>query len=290
MAAAVMTPLTPDEEMRKTARDGRPMADVAASFIAPNSRLTAFERLELYNRQYWLRILGSLAEDFMGLRALLGGRQIPRAVGCVSLRTSQPFLHSAQSRLQPGGLVDRASPVDGPPSARSPWTLPGSSGRSLRLLTTRNTRRSPSNRLPLSTHPRGWRCSPMCSCWHSITPLMMWPSPCTPVRRDKRARLVSRTTTIRQPRCSCPESGADPHGLLHTALTLMSTTAGCKKRSIGPWSRFANGSPLADALDSGFAESTIAESRRPHHVQKWFATWAELGWLCAPDLEQLVEN
>ena len=51
-----------------------------------------------------------------------------------------------------------------------------------------------------------------------------------------------------------------------------------------------DGSPLADALDSGFAESTIGESRRPHHVQKWFATWAELGWLCAPDLEQLIEN
>ena len=72
MAAAVMQPLTKDENMRATASDGRPMTEVASSFIAPNSRLTAFERLEIYNRQYWYRILGALAEDFPALRALIG--------------------------------------------------------------------------------------------------------------------------------------------------------------------------------------------------------------------------
>ena len=47
---------------------------MAASFIAPNSRLNAFERLEIYNRQYWFRVLGALAEDFPALRAVVGGR------------------------------------------------------------------------------------------------------------------------------------------------------------------------------------------------------------------------
>ena len=61
--------------MQATAADGRPMTAVAESFIAPNSRLTAFERLEIYNRQYWFRVLGSLAEDFPGLRAVVGGRR-----------------------------------------------------------------------------------------------------------------------------------------------------------------------------------------------------------------------
>ncbi len=51
MAAAVMMPLTADDAMRAEAVDGRAMTDVAASFIAPNSRLNAFERLEIYNRQ-----------------------------------------------------------------------------------------------------------------------------------------------------------------------------------------------------------------------------------------------
>ena len=75
MAAAVMQPLTKDDNMRATAPDGRAMTEVAASFIAPNSRLTAFERLEIYNRQYWYRVLGALAEDFPALRALIGERR-----------------------------------------------------------------------------------------------------------------------------------------------------------------------------------------------------------------------
>jgi hypothetical protein len=74
MAAAVMQPLTPDDDMQSNAADGRAMADVAASFIAPNSRLNAFERLEIYNRQYWYRVLSGLAEDFVALRAALGSR------------------------------------------------------------------------------------------------------------------------------------------------------------------------------------------------------------------------
>src|SRR5580692_10735380 len=74
MANAVMQPLTLDEDMRATAPDGRAMSDVAASFIAPNSQLTPFERLEIYNRQYWFRILGALAEDFPALRAVVGAR------------------------------------------------------------------------------------------------------------------------------------------------------------------------------------------------------------------------
>jgi hypothetical protein len=51
------------------------MSTYAARFIKPNDRLTSFERLEIYNRQYWFRVLGSLTEDFPGLRAVLGGRR-----------------------------------------------------------------------------------------------------------------------------------------------------------------------------------------------------------------------
>jgi hypothetical protein len=51
-----------------------------------------------------------------------------------------------------------------------------------------------------------------------------------------------------------------------------------------------DGKPLAAALGEGFAESRIAAARRPQRVQEWFATWAELGWICAPDLDQLIRN
>src|SRR5271163_2067075 len=74
MARAVMTPLTPSERMRPVAPNGRPMRVVAAQFIKPNDRLTSFERMEIYNRQYWFRVLSGFAEDFPGLRAVLGTR------------------------------------------------------------------------------------------------------------------------------------------------------------------------------------------------------------------------
>jgi hypothetical protein len=75
MARAVMTPLTPGERMRRLAPDGRPMRRVAAEFIKPNDRLTSFERLEIYNRQYWFRLVSGFAEDFPGVRAVLGDRR-----------------------------------------------------------------------------------------------------------------------------------------------------------------------------------------------------------------------
>lgn len=54
--------------------DGRKMSDVVGEFVKPNDRLTSFERLEIYNRQYWFRVLDSFYEDYPGLRAVLGER------------------------------------------------------------------------------------------------------------------------------------------------------------------------------------------------------------------------
>ncbi len=73
MAGVLFTPLTRGGDMRRRAADGRVMREVAESFIKPNDRLTSFERLEIYSRQYWYRVLEGLQEDFPGLRAVLGG-------------------------------------------------------------------------------------------------------------------------------------------------------------------------------------------------------------------------
>jgi hypothetical protein len=75
VAHAVMQPLTLSERMGRTAPGGGRMSAYAARYIKPNERLTSFERLEIYNRQYWFRVLGSMAEDFPGLRAILGQRR-----------------------------------------------------------------------------------------------------------------------------------------------------------------------------------------------------------------------
>jgi hypothetical protein len=72
MAAAVMHPLTRAETMPRRRRDGASNTSEADAIIRPNDRLTSFERLEIYNRQYWFRLYTSFEEDFPGLQAILG--------------------------------------------------------------------------------------------------------------------------------------------------------------------------------------------------------------------------
>jgi hypothetical protein len=57
MATALFRPLTPRWGMQKRWVDGGDMGEWAGGFIKPNDRLSAFERLEIYNRQYWFRVL-----------------------------------------------------------------------------------------------------------------------------------------------------------------------------------------------------------------------------------------
>ena len=78
MAQAVMRPLTRDDEMQRTWNDGTAAAKVAEQFIKPNDRLDSFDRLQIYNQQYWWRLLGNFAEDFRGLRAVLGESNFDR--------------------------------------------------------------------------------------------------------------------------------------------------------------------------------------------------------------------
>lgn len=74
VAACVMQPLTRDEGMRR--RSATLAAENEAdAIIRPNDRLTSFERLEIYNRQYWYRLFSALEEDFPGLKAVVGNRR-----------------------------------------------------------------------------------------------------------------------------------------------------------------------------------------------------------------------
>jgi hypothetical protein len=70
--SVIMYPLARDWNMQRRWKDNRDMRAVAAEFIKPNDRLTSFERIEIYNKQYWYRIFDSMYEDFPGLCAVLG--------------------------------------------------------------------------------------------------------------------------------------------------------------------------------------------------------------------------
>lgn len=72
VAAAILHPLTRTEAMPRRRRNGVSNQREAEELIKPNDRLTSFERLEIYNRQYWFRLYTSFEEDFPGLKAIIG--------------------------------------------------------------------------------------------------------------------------------------------------------------------------------------------------------------------------
>ncbi|MEY4484036.1 MAG: hypothetical protein RL693_1488, partial [Verrucomicrobiota bacterium] len=72
MGEVIFRSLTDEDEMNRTWEAGVETQKVVEQFITPNDRLTAFERLEIYNRQYWFRVLDVLYDDYPALRGLLG--------------------------------------------------------------------------------------------------------------------------------------------------------------------------------------------------------------------------
>lgn len=57
---------------RPIAQDAE-LSSAAAVHVAGNDRLTPAEQADIYRQQFWLRHFDSLAEDYPGLAALLGG-------------------------------------------------------------------------------------------------------------------------------------------------------------------------------------------------------------------------
>src|SRR5260370_27316862 len=69
MAQAILQPLSGTDRIAE---------NTDAGFLKPNDRLTSLERLEIYSRSYWFRVLDSLYDDFPGLRAVLGQQAFHR--------------------------------------------------------------------------------------------------------------------------------------------------------------------------------------------------------------------
>jgi hypothetical protein len=72
MMFAAVTRRMEDNGMQSTWTDGSDMARYSELFVKPNDRLTSFQRLEIYNQQYWWRITECFGEDFRGLCAVIG--------------------------------------------------------------------------------------------------------------------------------------------------------------------------------------------------------------------------
>jgi hypothetical protein len=100
-ASYIMQPLAPGFRSSKNFIDGRPNRQVAETFVKANDRLTAFERVEIYNKQYWFRLIDCMYDDYPGLATLLGRLKFNKLVAAyLTANPSRSFtLRNLGSRL-----------------------------------------------------------------------------------------------------------------------------------------------------------------------------------------------
>src|SRR5579872_1135592 len=102
MWQVVSHPLSAEERTASRLRGGRSSRKAAEAIIKPNDRLTSLERIEIYNRQYWFRLVDSFYEDFPGLRAVVGEQKFNLlALAYLKANPSRSFtLRNLCSKLQ----------------------------------------------------------------------------------------------------------------------------------------------------------------------------------------------
>jgi Putative DNA-binding domain len=295
MAAAVMAPLTPDEEMRTHAPDGRPMADVVATFIAPNSRLTPVERLEIYNRQYWYRVLDALAEDFPALRAVVGSRAFHQlSIDYLTAHPSRSFsLRNLGSKLvewlgahpHHSGRRQRLA-LD---IARIEWAF---------VEAFDNAERTPLTLDQIATLDGG---SQLGLQPHLQLLALDYAADELVLALHKQQKRGTSEAGVKHEDSPEQDQGAEPPAKL-PKLRRRSTWVAAHQLDNAVYYRrlereefltlaaIREGQPLGEALEAGFRGSSKPESRRPAMVRAWFGHWAELGWICAPELESLLDQ
>lgn len=281
MAAAVMLPLTADEQMRTQAPDGSSTSAIAESFIAPNSRLTAFERLEIYNRQYWFRVLGALAEDFAGLSAVIGARAFEKlSIAYLTAHPSRSFtLRNLGSRLpewlaaNPGfaGRRHRLA-ID---VARIEWAFVEAfdSAERTPLTLDQVATLDANSRLALQPHLR------LIALDYLADDLVLGLH-----NHEKRQTSEAGVRHEESPDAPAklPKLRRRPTWLAAHRVDLSVFYRRLQPEEFLTLASIQQGLPLAEAITAGFVDSNIPESRRAASVSEWFANWAELGWICAP--------
>ena len=270
MAEAVTAPLTARGTMVRRGEDGRSPEREAAGWVRPSRSLSPFERLEIYNQQYWLRILASLAEDFPGLRTVLGRARFQRlARAYLTECPSRSFtLRNLGSRLEPWL---RARPRwTGPPLdlaldlARLEWAhveaFDGADHPPLAAAELGAV--DEGTRLGLQPHLRLVRLA------YPVDDLLVQ------VRRragDPR-RLGRRAAALEPEEIFLAVHRRD----LVVNYQRLAPEAYRILEALGA------GAPLGSALSAGLAGCALAESRRPAFLRQVFEDCSSLGWFTRP--------
>ena len=281
MARAVMQPLTAAERSQRTAPDGGSMRAYASRFIKPNDRLTSLERLEIYNRQYWFRLLSSMAEDFPGLRSVLGERRFDALckaylVDCPStsftLRNLGSKLESWLRKHPKWAAEKQTLALD---IVRLEWAdieafdgkaepaldaedLSGAAGENLRL--------------KLQSYVQ------LLSFRYPVDDLLL------AVRKeDEDTDFASNAFQEKRKRKRVQAVAKLKPATIYLVVHRVDFSVYFRRIAAEEFAiltALRDGQSLGKAIASAFAKSKVPESERPALVQQWFQNWATLGWFC----------
>jgi hypothetical protein len=275
MTHALVRPLTPGDDLQPHWLDGRPMADVAAEFIKPNDRLTSLERLQIYSRSYWYRLISCIYDDSPGLRALLGEKKFSALVRAYLAKyPSRSFtLRDLCSRLpqfireEPHWTAPRTALAHA--VARFEWAQTVAfDGEARPVLTPDEIADAPPARLRLGLQPY-------------LTLLALdWPVDDYVIAVKKRDALRHEASHVvdHGPRAAERKRVPVPRRKRVFVVVHRYNQKLYYKRVEAPAFK------ILGALRAGrtLAQAVAAAGRGVTQVQvrEWFTTWAELGWFC----------
>lgn len=284
MARAVMQPLAASLRMQRRAPDGSPMRRYASRFIKPNDRLTSFERLEIYNKQYWFRVLSGLSEDFPGLRAVLGERRFDAvAKAYLIANPSRSFtLRDLGSRME--SWLRKNPKWAGPNQAlaldiaRLEWAdIEAFDGKAKPALRQEDLSSVDGAKLKLTLQPY----VKLLSFRYPVDDLLL------EVRKnDEDTDFSSNTFSERQKRKRVRAVAKLKPAQIFLAVHRIDYSVYFRRLDQEEFSiltALQRGKNLGAAIDAAFRKSAVAPDRRPVQVQTWFQTWAALGWFCRPE-------
>jgi hypothetical protein len=282
LARAVMQPLNSRDNMRRgTNRRTARVTQAGVALVKPNSRLSSWERLEIYNRSYWSRVRDTFSEDFPGVRALLGVRQFDQLrrhylADCPSesftMRDLGKKLVAWMERNPALAGADHEIALE---MAKLEWAHIESfdAAEYERLSAVDIAALAPDSGLRLQPHLR------LMAVEHEVDRLLL------EVRESaKRHGGVPRTLT-RKRIARAKSTGASATfsaNPLYLAIHRFELVVHYKRLDAEMFrlvSALAKGLPIGDAIELAYSEARLTAEESQQHVEGSFALFSALGWL-----------
>ncbi len=269
LARAVMQPLSTRDNMKRGVEDG-------VALVKPNSRLSSFERLEIYNRSYWSRVLDAFSEDFPGVRALLGAKRFDRLrrrylADCPSESfTMRNLGKNLAAWIGKNQVLTGANYAIALDMARLEWAEIESfdSAEYERLSPDDIAVIDPGCSLQIQPHLR------LIESGHDVDTLVL------EIRESaKRNGGVPRAVSANRIKRA---KSATPVYLAIHRFELVVHYKRLDAEMFRLVNTLAKGVSIADAVEVAYSESTLTPEQCQQHIQDSFALFAALGWFCKP--------